>query len=191
MRWKQGIARALNAPLSLVDTQIIKKPALFAKEGWRINEADYVRHAALYMLAHEIRQNEIPGDVAELGVYQGKTASHINQLFPDKTLYLFDTFEGFDERDLAVEKEHDFHDVNRTTHRFKDVSVKAVMNKMPHPDSCYVVKGYFPESLQQLTAAGNLRFCFVNIDVDLYQPMLAGLRYFYERLGGGGVYACA
>ncbi|MDR0220233.1 MAG: TylF/MycF family methyltransferase [Lachnospiraceae bacterium] len=186
MRWKQGIARAINVPLSLVNTQIIQKPGLSIREGWRINEADYVRHAALYMLAHEIKQNEIQGDVAELGVYQGKTAAQVNRLFPEKRLYLFDTFEGFDERDMAVEKKNAFHDIHRSAPQFKDTSTDAVMKRMKYPDSCCIVKGFFPESLAQLAGADSIRFCFVSIDVDLYQPMLAGLCYFYEKLQGGG-----
>jgi len=30
-------------------------------------------------------------------------------------------------------------------------------------------------------------YCFVNIDFDLYQPILAGLEYFYPRMVKGGI----
>ncbi|RYD92058.1 MAG: methyltransferase, partial [Sphingobacteriales bacterium] len=30
------------------------------------------------------------------------------------------------------------------------------------------------------------RFCLVSIDADLYDPILAGLRFFYPRLDKGG-----
>lgn len=46
------------------------------------------------------------GAVAELGVYRGDFAKVINEAFPDKKLYLFDTFEGFPEEDLNYEMEH-------------------------------------------------------------------------------------
>ncbi len=32
-------------------------------------------------------------------------------------------------------------------------------------------------------------FCFVHLDMDLYRPTLAGLRFFYPRLVAGGVMA--
>ena len=44
------------------------------------------------------------GNVAELGVYRGDFAKEINKVFSDRKLYLFDTFEGFHEKDVS--KEH-------------------------------------------------------------------------------------
>lgn len=43
--------------------------------------------------------------IAEGGVFQGDFAKEINRCFPNNKLFLFDTFEGFDERD--TKKEHD------------------------------------------------------------------------------------
>ena len=65
-----------------------------------------------------------------------------------------------------------------------DTSIELVMSKMPNPSKVIIKKGYFPE-----TAAGleNERFCFVNLDPDLYEPILAGLEFFYPRLSRGGV----
>ena len=42
--------------------------------------------------------NGIP--VAEGGVFQGDFARHINRCFPKSKLYLFDTFSGFDKKDI-------------------------------------------------------------------------------------------
>lgn len=54
---------------------------------------------------------------------------------------------------------------------------------MLHPEKCVLKKGYFPETAVDV----NDQFCFVNLDMDLYQPMLAGLRFFYEKMCSGGV----
>ena len=59
-----------------------------------------VRLAALRLIADQIRERNAAGQTAELGVYQGAFAAEIGRLFPDRRLYLFDTFEGFDEQDL-------------------------------------------------------------------------------------------
>ena len=40
----------------------------------------------------------------------------------------------------------------------------------------------FPVTLEGLED----RFAFVSLDVDLYQPTAAGLKYFYPRLVNGG-----
>lgn len=140
---------------------------------------DYVRLSSLELCAYEINSRQLAGSVAELGVYQGDFAEKINLAFPDRKLYLFDTFEGFDDRDTVVDAANDFSDGKQD---FSKTSVPAVLSKMKYPGQCIVKKGYFPES-----AAGvDDNFCFVSIDVDLYQPTVEGLTYFYSRLVAGG-----
>ena len=56
---------------------------------------DYVRISLLELVSYEIRDRKILGSVAEVGVYKGDFAKYINYFFPDRKLYLFDTFEGF------------------------------------------------------------------------------------------------
>ena len=140
---------------------------------------DYVRFAMWELLAHEINEAGLPGAVAELGVYRGRSAALLNRLFPDRTLYLFDTFDGFDGRDLAVEAAAGY---SAAKIEFQDTSVEQVLARMAFPERCVVRAGYFPE-----TAAGlEDQFAFVSLDADLYQPLLDGLRTFYPRLVVGG-----
>lgn len=140
---------------------------------------DYVRNSSLEMVAHEIDTGNIPGSTAELGVYRGDFARIINEVFPDRTLYLFDTFEGFDQQDLGIEKDSGF---SGGTQDFSGTSVEMVLEKMPNPANCVIRKGYFPES-----AAGvEDDFAFVSIDADLYKPIVDGLSFFYPRLARGG-----
>lgn len=145
-------------------------------------KSDYFRFMTFDLMANEILKADIPGDVAELGVYKGTFSKLINFKFPMKKLYLFDTFESFSTEEFQHEVqegrcEQQFMDV------FKDTSVEYVLNNMQHKEQCVVKKGFFPES-----AAGceNLSFCFVSIDVDFEQSILEGLRYFYPRLNQGG-----
>src|ERR1041385_1300392 len=67
-----------------------------AYEQQLAHNLDFVRYAALELCSNEIKANNLQGDVAEVGVYKGEFAKRLNQLFPAKKLYLFDTFEGFD-----------------------------------------------------------------------------------------------
>lgn len=60
--------------------------------------------------------------MAEVGVYTGEFCKLFNRYFPERKLYLFDTFEGFDsKRDLVNEVDLD---------EFKDTSVDIVLSKM-------------------------------------------------------------
>lgn len=140
---------------------------------------DYVRLSSLELCSFEIRDREIQGSVAELGVYKGEFAEKISQAFPDRPFYLFDTFNGFDSRDISVDQQDKFSTGKQD---FSDTSVQAVLNRIPNRERCVVKQGFFPE-----TAVGvEDTFAFVSIDTDLYQPILEGLKFFYPRLQKGG-----
>ena len=125
------------------------------------------------------RLEKIPGDFAELGVYQGEFAARINSRFPERTLYLFDTFEGFDARDMAAETGYS----RAATGDFDDTSVELVLSKLCAPEKAVIRKGYFPETAEGLEA----KFAFVSLDADLYEPTYNGLEWFYPRMVSGGV----
>jgi O-methyltransferase len=143
------------------------------------NYFDYIRLATLELISDEIRKKNLTGNVAELGVYKGKFARYINLYFKERKLYLFDTFEGFDERDVDTEKKDGF---SSGSQNFSDTSVESVLELMPYVKNCVPVKGFFPES------AGSIRdeFVFVSLDADLYEPIYEGLKFFYPLLVQGG-----
>ena len=143
--------------------------------------ADFdIRSRCLKELAPRVK--DVPGAAAELGVYKGDTAWQINALLPEKSLYLFDTFEGFTESDIATEKAYALSHAKEG--EFSDTSVGAVLERMPHPEMCRVRKGHFPETTAGLA---HVEFAFVSIDPDLYEPAMAGLEFFYPRMNEGGI----
>jgi len=132
---------------------------------------DYVRLATLELLCR--RLETVPGAAAELGVYRGFFARCINTLLPERTLYLFDSFEGFAE---------DTHAPAAFQAAHANTAVEKVLEIMPHRSRVVVKPGFFPESLDGLED----RFCLVSLDVDFYRTTLDGLRYFWPRLNPGG-----
>lgn len=141
---------------------------------------DFIRYNTLGLLAQEIRQNKVPGACAELGVFQGDFACEISKLLPERKIYLYDTFEGFAAQDLTTEQARKFSLADEC---FANTDIALVRAKMPHINQCVFRKGIFPQSAQQ---DGQERFCLVSLDADLYEPLYAGLKFFYERLSPGG-----
>lgn len=137
-----------------------------------------VRLATLKLLANEIKKRNIVGAVAELGVYKGEFAAEINRIFPDRNLYLFDTFEGFDQRDIEIEKRYS----NSKKGMFNDTSLDEVCSLMPYPNKIIIKKGYFPNTAYGLKE----KFALVSLDADLYQPMYEGLKIFFPCMSKGG-----
>ncbi|MDR0487703.1 MAG: TylF/MycF family methyltransferase [Treponema sp.] len=122
------------------------------------------------------------GAVAEGGVYRGNFSCEINRIFPNKKIYLFDTFTGFDKRDMELEYKNNFSECREQNH-FMETSEELVVKKLPYPERAIIKKGYFPETIFGLEEI----FCFVNLDFDLYHPIIAGLEYFYPRMVKGGI----
>ncbi len=139
---------------------------------------DFVRYKSLELLAKRINEAGLEGAVAECGVYKGEFARKINEFFPHRDLYLFDTFEGFDLKSIADK------DSESMCVRFSDGSVNEVLAKMPFRERCIVKKGFFPQTFD---LNESVKFVFVSLDMDLYEPILDGLRTFYPRLQRGGV----
>lgn len=145
----------------------------------------FIKDFAEYVIA-----NDIPGNVAECGVFQGESAKIINHFFcgedGNRSLYLFDTFEGFAENDLKYENKLNnpefVNGIFNSSEGFKNTSIEYVMGKMQYPLQTIIMKGYFPESAKNIDD----NFVFVNLDMDLYQPMLAGLRFFWPKLQSAG-----
>lgn len=144
---------------------------------------DYFRYRTFEFIADEIKRKFVDGAVAELGVFTGNFSMIINAIFNEKKMYLFDTFESFDEKEFSEEVKKgrctdDFKEI------FKETSIEEVLNKMPFPEMCIIKKGLFPATTNGMD---DERFSFVSIDVDLKKSILEGLRWFYPRMNKNGV----
>ena len=181
------LTRAMLKRDSFYENERIDKdlPQYHDKEVFFYHE--YARFGTLALLVEEIRHLGLGGDVAELGVFRGDFASRINELFPNKTLFLFDTFEGFNSDEMQIDIDKGFLPQNNyfTENDFTNTDVNIVMNKMKYPDMCVVIQGNFPASLPN-ELRGDIQFCLVSLDVDIYIPTIEGLKYFYPRLIEGG-----
>ena len=140
-----------------------------------------MRIGVLRLLAEQIRERNVPGDVAEVGVYRGDFAAMINGAFRSRTLHLFDTFTGFPVQDVQIEQENGLS--RAKTGDFSETDQEMVIGKMIYPERLVVHKGYFPETF---SPCENTAFAFVSLDVDLYAPTKAALTLFWPRMSPGG-----
>jgi O-methyltransferase len=133
---------------------------------------DPIRYATLALAIHELRKYQVDGCFAELGAYRGQTSRIIHTLAPERTLYLFDTFEGVPAADLE-----------RPDNRFRDTSLDVLRRTIGDMTNVVIRKGYFPDTARGLEAE---QFAFVMLDLDLYKPTRAALEFFYARMPSGG-----
>jgi hypothetical protein len=143
------------------------------------NAGDLPRLYALVLNLKQVLADSVPGHFAELGVYRGNSAAVLAHYARahGRQVYLFDTFEGFDLRDLAGGEPGRESD-------FADTSMDLVRHTVG-ADDVHWVRGYFPASVTPDVV--DVRFSVVHLDCDLYEPMKAGLEFFYPRLSPGGL----
>ena len=126
------------------------------------------------------------GSTAECGVFKGVGSAIICQALSDTYTtgqfhFAFDSFEG-----LPEPQEVD-RDANRKLHwKAGDLAVPEAIAKslLSRFSFCQIVKGWLPGSL---SVAEGRCFRFVHIDVDLGQPTLDVLKFFYDRMVPGGM----
>ena len=139
----QSIYKFISKTASKKKTYILKSLLYSDKNNAVTPGYDYIRYATLALCGHEINTNKLEGNVAELGVYKGDFAQALNELFPEKKLYLFDTFEGFADSDIKTERAKGYSQGDQD---FSDTSIEMVKSRMPHPQNCIFKQGYFPRN---------------------------------------------
>jgi len=142
---------------------------------------DYVRIKCFELAVKEMRKRNVQGSVAELGVFRGEFAQFINAAFPDRTLYLFDTFGGFNANEALQEKKNG-NCSESFIEAYKNTNINTVLDRMTNLDKVVIKQGFFPESLDGLEDT----FAFVSLDADFEESIYQGLVYFYPRLEKGG-----
>ncbi len=150
----------------------------------RETESDYIRTKTLEMLSTAVA--DIPGAIAELGVFRGYFARLMNQLLPERTLHLFDSFEGFQTSELEQEQQAGTCTEGLAASH-KNTAVEQVLRIMNHPEQVMIHQGYFPQSLSGMVNYGQDEcFALVSLDADFEETTYEGLCYFWPRMSAGG-----
>jgi len=145
---------------------------------------DTTRRDMLILILRTIITHNVPGSFVEIGVYKGLTAKLFHYYAPERTLHLFDTFSGFEERSSKTEKQKT--GLNIEASQFSDTSIEEVRDYIsPLNNNIHFYKGYFPESMPQKLKED--KYALVHLDADLYEPTWEGLQMFYEKMSKGGI----
>ena len=156
--------------------------ARFTAHNLPNNGGDIPRLWSFILNIKQILTEGIPGDFAELGVWRGNTAAVLAYYAETsgRTVFLFDTYDGFEKKDLVgIDASKKFE--------FADTSVELVKSVVGTEHSrCHYVKGHFPGTISDEHQRST--YAAVSVDCDLYEPMKAGLEFFYPRMSRGGVF---
>jgi O-methyltransferase len=141
---------------------------------------DKVRFFTWWFQVERLKECNVEGAFAELGVYKGESAKVIHLMDPNRRFYLFDTYSGFIPEDLKGETGEA---ATYTESNFSDTDLEKVVSYIGGNDNLRFVQGRFQDTCKE---ADNEVFALVNLDADLYHPTIDALHFFYLRLSPGG-----
>lgn len=132
----------------------------------------------------------LSGECLEAGCFRGLSSYLIcnylkreSKEFTGNGYSIVDSFEGLSE---PVSKDLDavYNVRTRAKKELYAASLESVRHVLSDYPNIAYYKGWIPDVLGVLPEN---RYRFVHIDLDLYQPILASLEYFYPRLCIGGI----
>lgn len=157
---------------------------------WSNNFSKQCRFYSLQEMVEWVLKKGLNGDFAECGCWKGHSTYIISKILSENnfrnTFHIFDSFEkGLSEKTPEDENERfklSQKEIEREKRMFGSTEEEV---KMALSDFAFLklYKGWIPERFEEI---GSCKFSFVHIDVDLYQPTLESLNFFYPRLINGG-----
>jgi len=140
----------------------------------------------IYDLA--VAREDVPGDFAELGVWQGTTFLPLADLARTfgKTIHAVDSFQG-----CPAPTPRDFAPDGGCQFGKGALSVggsKLFRDLMRHHHNVRIHEGWIPEILHDIP--DDVRFAFVHLDLDQFDPTEAALAWLWPRMSPGGILVC-
>lgn len=151
---------------------------------------DQIRSLFFFQKMFE-KVKDVPGSIVECGIGYGRSflllAALIHEERKKRTLYGFDSFEGF-----PNPSEEDSGPRNATRGEYGDISKKQVLkllsaSQFPQPfleNFCHITEGFFDETLVQYRGGP---IALLHLDVDLYQSYKTCLEILFPQMAPGGI----
>jgi hypothetical protein len=132
----------------------------------------------VYVLYQLARMQKDKSNFVECGIFAGGSVFFTAD-FCNKKYIAIDSFEGLSspgEFDSQYFKKNDL-----------TCSIDIAKNTLKSFNHVEIVKGWVPDVFNTIE---DLTYCYVHIDVDLYEPTKKSIEYFWPKLISGGVLIC-
>lgn len=118
------------------------------------------------------------GDLCEIGVYKGGTAKIMVEMYPDRQIYLFDTFEG-----LPYINENKGDTITFPLHKgmMNEATYEIAQENLKQYKNIHIYKGIFPKTAEPIK---DKQFAFVHLDVDTYRGTKESLKFLLNKVKG-------
>ena len=181
MRGQQRDRHSLEIPVSILS--LVQEYTKSTPERLR----------SMYAALRLVDEEGVEGDVVECGVWRGGNIMLARIMSPERTCWLYDTFEGMTEPDHELDVKRDGERAidryllkKRNGGRWNAVSVEDVKDsfrKMRLADNCKFVIGPVEDTVLHQSPE---KISILRLDVDWHAPTKAALENLYHKLSPGG-----
>lgn len=137
----------------------------------------------IYLLLREVLASNVPGEIVELGCYNGTSAiviqKSIEELNSNKELHLYDSFEGLPEKSTMDEPTEYVGGLCKTSKKELKSNFELFQEPLP-----YIHEGWFEDILVDELPRS---ICFAHLDGDMYDSIMCSLKHTYPRLHPGAI----
>lgn len=150
------------------------------------NQLRRQRHYTLNYLLHNALY-QVEGDVCEVGCWRGlstyQIACRVKESGISKSVHVFDSFEGLSEFGPEDLENNENLDIDSLRSQLS-YPLSAVAANLSEFEFIKYYPGWVPQKFPEVLGR---EFCFVHVDVDLYQPIKDSFMFFYPLLAPGGI----
>lgn len=162
-----------------------------ANVEWSDNFLKQCRIYSLQQMVRFVMKKKLSADFVECGCWKGHSTYIISKILSQhgfsNTFHVFDSFEGGlsekMEQDKNLRHRQSEDDIRYEKKYFASTEAE-LHDAIKEFDFIKIYKGWIPTRFAEVE---RINFAFVHIDVDLYQPTLESLKFFFPRLLPGGV----
>lgn len=137
----------------------------------------------IYHLLCQTIQNNVPGDIVELGCYEGITSiliqKTLDQLKSDKILHVYDSFEGLP--DKSEKDDGAFFKKGSLSTTKLNLIGNFNKHRVKQP---IIHEGWFKDTLPKELPE---KICFAHLDGDFYSSIAVSLEHVYPKLSRNGI----
>jgi O-methyltransferase len=138
---------------------------------------------------------KLEGDIVECGVWNGGMSIYLSHLHPNKTIWVCDSYCGFEPLDKATHK----YERERHVHTYVNIEQGSIIAPLENVQNNFrryglsesieksrikFLKGFVSETLP---TSGIEKIALLRIDVDGYSPTLDVLENLYDKVVEGGL----
>lgn len=146
---------------------------------------------AFKKIATNIKQENINGDIINIGIYRGGGSLYMKAVFEEMEIagkwWLFDSFLGFNNKGITNQKEVNalkwFNQYLAKTAMPSANNIQHLFSNFDLDNSLTIVEGYIEDTYHKFDAG---LISLLHIDVDFYDSTYNSLFYFYQFVSEGG-----